>query len=115
MDDEEMGLEAAESVPIAIPRIGAAQSRGVKSEMEDRHMVVASLHSGVTALISDAVPYCGVMDGHNGDLAAEIAASKLHTFLAKQVEIFDRVPRGSEQRRIQQVKHAIADAFAKVR
>jgi hypothetical protein len=43
VDDEEMGIkDRGEAKPVAIPRVGAAQSRGPKPTMEDKHAVSTS-------------------------------------------------------------------------
>ncbi|CAM9272566.1 unnamed protein product [Sphacelaria rigidula] len=67
-------------------KISAAESRGQRPYQEDRHVVVSCLHSPDDVHSKfDACPPCffAVYDGHNGDLAAEMAKSKLHTYVAK--------------------------------
>ncbi|GAB4815687.1 hypothetical protein N2152v2_002733 [Parachlorella kessleri] len=70
---------------------GVALAKGMRPYMEDRHTVVASLFplSSTGVPIQDGVARCfaAVYDGHNGALAAEHAADRLHTLLASETAL----------------------------
>ncbi|CBJ25653.1 protein phosphatase 2C (ISS) [Ectocarpus siliculosus] len=79
-------LEKKRDAELGPSKISTAESRGEREYQEDRHTVVQCLHAPDDAHTKfDACPPCffAVFDGHNGDLAADIARSKLHTYVAK--------------------------------
>ena len=58
----------------------AAQSRGGRLYMEDRHVWVQDL--GTLAQRLSGITYASVLDGHGGTRCADFAARELHTRLA---------------------------------
>lgn len=67
---------------------GVAEARGARPYMEDRHVIIASFcpQSSAGQPLHDGVhrSYAAIFDGHNGERAAEVAASRLHTRLAQE-------------------------------
>lgn len=76
--------------------------------------MVASLHSGVDALMSGdaSASFYGVYDGHCGDLAAEIAAANLHTFLSDKQDAFEGGSRESLEDKKEKATEALKEAYA---
>ncbi|CAM9638731.1 unnamed protein product [Ectocarpus fasciculatus] len=90
-------LEKKRDAVLGPSKISTAESRGEREYQASlgyccswgggcRHTVVQCLHAPDDAHTKfDACPPCffAVFDGHNGHLAADIARSKLHTYVAK--------------------------------
>ncbi|CAM9896504.1 unnamed protein product, partial [Discosporangium mesarthrocarpum] len=86
----EPGFDDAEewqrSAVMGVPKVSSAVSRGLRQYQEDRHVVVSCLHNpedGHSAFDARPPSLYAVYDGHNGDMAAEIAKNKLHDYVAK--------------------------------
>lgn len=107
-DSENLQPEALGPVCLA----KGAATRGPKADMEDTHVIVASLTGG-GGEAEDAFPvsFYGVYDGHCGAMAAELAASHLHTFLAPRRHVFLGGPRDSEEERAAKAKAALEEAY----
>ncbi|CAN0537894.1 unnamed protein product, partial [Ectocarpus sp. 12 AP-2014] len=84
-------LEKKRDAVLGPSKISTAESRGEREYQASlgycwMHTVVQCLHAPDDAHTKfDACPPCffAVFDGHNGHLAADIARSKLHTYVAK--------------------------------
>ena len=67
---------------------GAAQAKGMRPYMEDRHIIVEAMvprgSSGAPMQDDTLRSYAAVYDGHNGTLAADHAADRLHLILATE-------------------------------
>eukprot|EP00240_Pyramimonas_obovata_P000940 CAMPEP_0118957042 /NCGR_PEP_ID=MMETSP1169-20130426/61893_1 /TAXON_ID=36882 /ORGANISM="Pyramimonas obovata, Strain CCMP722" /LENGTH=601 /DNA_ID=CAMNT_0006905097 /DNA_START=269 /DNA_END=2075 /DNA_ORIENTATION=- len=96
---------------LAALRIGAAQTRGYRPYMEDRHTIVTSFLPEATA--ADGVPrsYFGLFDGHNGARAAEMAAHRLHKILGDDRQFRNSGDSGADE---QVVTGALKRSFLEV-
>lgn len=78
------GLDMGSS--LGAMHFGVALAKGRRPYMEDRHTIVSSLLplSSTHVPLQDGVPrsFAAVYDGHNGAMAAEHAAERLHHLLA---------------------------------
>lgn len=84
-----IGSDISRSTQSLNMAFGVANAKGLRTYMEDRHTIVSPfslLGSDGNVLPEDGIArsFAAVFDGHNGTLAADIAANRLHDILARE-------------------------------
>lgn len=109
--------ELAQSPQSLRMAFGAANAKGLRTYMEDRYTILSPfslLGSDGTALPEDGVlrSFAAVFDGHNGTLAADIAATRLHDILARQPAFQNQNDCTAEPEvRVENISASLVNAF----